>query len=210
MGSTQADRLSPVPRLRRDDVRRRVLDGAMDAFAERGFSGTSIDTICSRVGLSRGAFYSNFSDKEALFLELLERRMQQLTERIEPALERVRGGAEPMGVLVDMLSDRGPDELRWDLLNKEFIIYALRNDGARARLLRHHTQLRGLIAEALRQLFALTKHQAAVDLEEIARLLLALHEGDVTQRALEPSRRAAPSLDAIFMPRILAVLASSD
>ena len=50
-----------------------LLDAALELFADRGFGATSIPDICARAGLTKGAFYSNFTDKEALFLALLDR-----------------------------------------------------------------------------------------------------------------------------------------
>lgn len=42
-------------------------------FAERGFSGASLGEICSRVGIRKPSLYNHFSSKEALFLDLLQR-----------------------------------------------------------------------------------------------------------------------------------------
>ena len=50
-----------------------LLDAAMELFAEKGYGATSIPDICARAELTKGAFYSNFTDKEALFLALLDR-----------------------------------------------------------------------------------------------------------------------------------------
>ena len=54
-----------------------LLDGAMELFAEQGYGATSIPDICDRAGLTKGAFYSNFANKDALFLALLDRSWDQ-------------------------------------------------------------------------------------------------------------------------------------
>ncbi len=70
--------MSDLPRRTRAEqqaaTRRRLLDAAQEVFAEHGFDGASIDEICTRAGFSRGAFYSNFSDKADLLITLCERR----------------------------------------------------------------------------------------------------------------------------------------
>ncbi|GHE15601.1 ScbR family autoregulator-binding transcription factor [Streptomyces alanosinicus] len=43
-----------------------ILRAAGAVFAERGFDGATINEVISRTGLTRGAFYFHFHDKEAL------------------------------------------------------------------------------------------------------------------------------------------------
>ncbi|GAA2316419.1 TetR/AcrR family transcriptional regulator [Nonomuraea roseoviolacea subsp. roseoviolacea] len=51
--------------------RARILAAAHDEFAERGFRDVKIDDIAERAGLTRGAVYSNFPGKRALFFSVL-------------------------------------------------------------------------------------------------------------------------------------------
>ena len=55
-----------------------LIDAADELFVERGFQAASAEAIASRAGYTRGAFYSNFSSKEELFAELLQRRVYDL------------------------------------------------------------------------------------------------------------------------------------
>ena len=41
-------------------------------FADRGIIGASVEEICEAAGFTRGAFYSNFADKDALVLALIQ------------------------------------------------------------------------------------------------------------------------------------------
>src|SRR5271154_134992 len=54
-----------------------LLDAAMVLFAEQGYGATSIPEICARAGLTKGAFYSNYPNKDALFLALLDRSWER-------------------------------------------------------------------------------------------------------------------------------------
>lgn len=64
-------------RLTREDSRgrttQRLLDAARKLIAKRGLSETSLEDIAEEAGYTRGAFYSNFSSKGDLFIELLRR-----------------------------------------------------------------------------------------------------------------------------------------
>ena len=50
-------------------ARRRVLDAAVDAFAEKGYGGTSTRDISERAGRSPAALYVHYESKEALLHE---------------------------------------------------------------------------------------------------------------------------------------------
>ena len=62
----------------------RLLDAATEVFAEHGFAGATIDEITARAGYSRGAFYSNFTDKTDLLIRLTQRRIDAFAEQELP------------------------------------------------------------------------------------------------------------------------------
>ncbi|MDN5559707.1 MAG: TetR/AcrR family transcriptional regulator [Ruaniaceae bacterium] len=57
---------------RREATRRRLVDAAVQEFAAHGIDATSVETICESAGFTRGAFYSNFADKDELVLAIVE------------------------------------------------------------------------------------------------------------------------------------------
>lgn len=57
--------------------RARVLAAARDEFAERGFRDAKIDAIAERAELTRGAVYSNFPGKRALYFAVLAQLAEQ-------------------------------------------------------------------------------------------------------------------------------------
>ena len=57
----------------RDRTTQRLLAAAQKLIAKRGLSDTSLEDIAEEAGYTRGAFYSNFSSKGDLFIELLRR-----------------------------------------------------------------------------------------------------------------------------------------
>jgi AcrR family transcriptional regulator len=68
-------------RLTREDSReqttQRLLDAAQRLIARKGLSAASVEDIAEAAGYTRGAFYSNFSGKGDLFIELLRRDHQK-------------------------------------------------------------------------------------------------------------------------------------
>jgi AcrR family transcriptional regulator len=49
-------------------TRERLLAAAERVLARHGYGGASIDLITAEAGYSKGAIYSNFESKEAVFL----------------------------------------------------------------------------------------------------------------------------------------------
>ena len=77
------------PTKRRPRTVAALLEGALHAFAERGFDGASIGYICERAGLTTGAFYGNFTSKQELFFALLEARAADVLEHFDELAGRV-------------------------------------------------------------------------------------------------------------------------
>ncbi len=65
----------PVPRVSQDqlDARRRaILDAARTCFARHGYEGATVRRLEEATGLSRGAIFHHFRDKDSLFLAVAE------------------------------------------------------------------------------------------------------------------------------------------
>src|SRR5664279_3586021 len=73
----------PVVRARRpkrEVVRRRLLDAALEVFAEHGFDTANLDQVAAAAGLTKGAIYSNFTSKDDLFYAMMA---EQVLARVE-------------------------------------------------------------------------------------------------------------------------------
>ena len=54
------------------ETHERILESGLAAFLEEGFEKANLRRICKAAGVTTGAFYKHFKDKEALFSELVE------------------------------------------------------------------------------------------------------------------------------------------
>ncbi|WP_025132494.1 TetR/AcrR family transcriptional regulator [Leucobacter sp. PH1c] len=125
-----------APSARRQETRTRLLDAAVEVFAEEGLQGAAVEAICARAGFTRGAFYSNFESKEQLFLELLtrefERRAVDLADKaieLEPTLRERNGCVSPTeaaGYIVQFFAP-SDDATAWFVLEAEFLLLAMRD-----------------------------------------------------------------------------------
>ncbi|RAE29637.1 TetR/AcrR family transcriptional regulator, partial [Burkholderia multivorans] len=57
---------------RRRRTRSTLVEAGVSVFAVKGIEGASIEEICEAGGLTRGAFYSNFSSRDDLVLATIE------------------------------------------------------------------------------------------------------------------------------------------
>ncbi|CPR11468.1 TetR family transcriptional regulator [Mycobacterium bohemicum DSM 44277] len=71
-------------------ARTRVLDAALDLFAEHGVSGTSLQMIADAVGITKAAVYHQFRTKQRIVLAVTERELG----RLEPALAEAEAHGE--------------------------------------------------------------------------------------------------------------------
>ncbi len=65
---------------RLDARRKQILDGARRCFAEHGYEGATVRRIEQVTGLSRGAIFHHFADKDALFLALAEQDARAMAD----------------------------------------------------------------------------------------------------------------------------------
>src|SRR5580765_8018852 len=62
--------------------RRQILDGARSSFARHGYEGATVRLLEEEIGLSRGAIFHHFADKDALFLALAAQDSADMTDTV--------------------------------------------------------------------------------------------------------------------------------
>jgi TetR/AcrR family transcriptional regulator, repressor of the mexAB-oprM multidrug resistance operon len=80
------------------ETREALLDAAERVFLERGVASATLEQIAQRAGVTRGAIYWHFRDKNDLFGAMLERVRLPL-EEIAGNYRQRHPGDDPLGVL---------------------------------------------------------------------------------------------------------------
>ncbi len=88
----------------RGEARARVLDAALDLFAQNGVNGTSLQMIADHFGVTKAAVYYQFHTKDEIVMALLAPPMEQLEEILERA-GRQRTRAQRLEVVLEGLVD---------------------------------------------------------------------------------------------------------
>lgn len=79
-----------VPGSRRAEPGRTgLMATAIDCFARYGYAGTSIDRIARAAGVTKGALYYHFRDKEQLLFEAVKERISAFEQHVTSRVERL-------------------------------------------------------------------------------------------------------------------------
>ena len=66
--------------LQTEQMRRRILDSALEVFGAEGYDGASMNAICTRAGISKGIIYHYFAGKEDLYLSCCRESTQKMAD----------------------------------------------------------------------------------------------------------------------------------
>ena len=70
-----------------DEILNNILESGIDEFVDRGFSGANMRGIAQRAGVSVGAIYKYFSDKDSFFRACLDHSLQLLDNVLAEAVK---------------------------------------------------------------------------------------------------------------------------
>jgi AcrR family transcriptional regulator len=173
---------------RRQQTREYLLQAAARVFAEQGYHATSLDQVAAAAGFTKGAVYSNFKNKEDLFLALFKANYDREMEALRATLGASDVPAEArLSDFVALIRDetrRVGDS--FGLLYEEFWLYAVRNPAAREQLIQLEDEnVRG-IAEVIEAERVRQGIPALESVERVARIISVLFHGIGRLRVLQP------------------------
>jgi AcrR family transcriptional regulator len=187
------------PKRRREETVERLLDAALETFAEIGFAAASVEDICRRGGFTRGAFYSSFRTKDELFEALYTRETARNLASAEEQLVGIEDEADPVTAAVERCLATFRADRTWVLVHTEYALLAARRPEAAAALRRHAEALHGRLTALIERSADRLGIRLTVPAHRLARIVLALHDGVVIREVVggvSPSgRRGASDLE---------------
>jgi AcrR family transcriptional regulator len=182
-----------MPRVSQDHLdarRRQILDGSRVCFARFGYEGATVRRLEEATGLSRGAIFHHFRDKESLFLALAEDDAVRMADVVaEQGLVQV---------MRNLLAERGGHPADW-LGTRLEVSRRLRTDPEfRARWAERSEQLTVATRERLDRQRQAGNLRDDVDVEVLTAFLELVLEGLVSHLAMGlPSCNLGPVLDLV-------------
>ena len=133
MARTRTTRTHARPSRRgskRERTRAALIEAAAKVIGEKGWDRTSLDEVARRAGMSRGAIYGNFKDREALFLAVVQARWTPVGPPVVPGSTF----QEHMHAVGKAVAAAGPERRAQALGALSFMLYALTHDGMRTEI----------------------------------------------------------------------------
>jgi AcrR family transcriptional regulator len=163
------------------ETRTRLLESAAQLFARGGYEGASVDLIAESAGYSKGAFYSNFESKEAIFLELLDTHKRREIDALAQILAQDVPAPELLSLIRNSESGRGSD-FDFGLLSAEFQLQACRDKAFAKTYAKLHRTHRDTMTGLVSMLFAKLNRTPPSAPKDLADIIMALTTGLSLQR----------------------------
>ena len=121
----------PVPEEgKRARTRKRLIEAAAAVIAKKGFDRASLEDIAAMAGMTRGAVYGNFKNKEELFLALIETRWKPIV----PPLKAGASLKEQMRIVGKTVAKVAKERRKYAVVATAFQLYTLTHAPMQARL----------------------------------------------------------------------------
>ncbi|MGI9615643.1 MAG: TetR/AcrR family transcriptional regulator [Acidimicrobiales bacterium] len=170
----------------REETRRRLFDAAAAVFVRDGIAGASIADICTEAGLTRGALYSNFADKNELVMAMIDDHVDRNMAELARLDERASSPVEFIALIESSERRRdGPLEID-PVLQMEFTLHALRNPVNRPRLAEHQRRWREVIEAVVRADCERLGVEPPIPANDAAAMILAMDNGYLLAEMIEP------------------------
>ncbi len=164
-----------------EETKKRITEAAIKVFSQYGYNGATIRMIAKEAGLSVGAVYLYFKDKEELSLFLLKEKISEIERRIKEALQ---GPRSPLEALKRYLKT----SFQFARENRELIIMHSKEQGftfgleiKREFFKKEMEILKGVINEGIK-----SGDFRECNPEEVAKLIMMLIRGFVLSVVVAP------------------------
>src|SRR5437773_5759148 len=162
----------PPKRRKRERTRERLLEAAVDVIRAKGFYKTTLEDVARRAGLTRGAIYGNFKNRDELFLAVVETRWRPIIP--------IRHGAtlkEHLRIVGEAVVAAIPARRAQALGALSFQIYALTHEEMRSRIAQLNAESYRRGSDRLQQLFP--AEDLPMPADQFVRVMHALSDGQI-------------------------------
>jgi AcrR family transcriptional regulator len=164
---------------KRERTRAALLEAARQLVRERGYERTTLEKVAKRAGMTTGAIYGNFKNREELFIALGHAYWAPVVPRVPPGATFAELMHAFAKATLEAVDDRAPAAVG----RFTGIAYALKKKELRARVVEVTQASYDLGAEWLREF---DRGDLPMPPKTLVRVIHALIEGLVMQRILTP------------------------
>ncbi|MBN1123303.1 MAG: TetR/AcrR family transcriptional regulator [Anaerolineae bacterium] len=85
-----------------EQTRQQIIQAAAELFTCKGYAGTSISDLANAVGLTKGALYHHFENKDALFLAVVEALRENWGREVGRVVARTKGALNRIAAMFEL------------------------------------------------------------------------------------------------------------
>jgi AcrR family transcriptional regulator len=164
---------------KRDRTRATLLEAARAVIREKGYGRTTLEEVARRAGMTTGAIYGNFKNRDELFIALGQTYWAPIAPKVAPGATFAEAMHALAKATLAAVDDRAPAAIG----RLTGVAYALKNAELRSRVVEVTKSSYEFGAEWLR---AFDPGELPMPPDNLVRVLHALIEGLVMQRILTP------------------------
>jgi AcrR family transcriptional regulator len=164
---------------KRDRTRAALLEAARALIREKGYERTTLEAVARRAGMTTGAIYGNFKNRDDLFIALGQAYWPPIAPRVAPGATF----AEAMRALATATLAAVDDRAQVAVGRLTGIAYALTRPELRARV---HAITKDSYEFGAEWLRTFDESELPMPADVLVRVIHALIEGLVMQRILTP------------------------
>jgi AcrR family transcriptional regulator len=164
---------------KRQRTRAALLEAARAVIREKGYDRTTLEEVARRAGMTTGAIYGNFKNRDELFIALGHTYWAPVKPQVAPGATFAEAMRAMASATLAAVGERAPVAVG----RLTGLAYALTNDELRARVQDVTRSSYEVGAEWLR---GFDERELPMPPEQLVRVIHALIEGLVMQRILTP------------------------
>jgi TetR/AcrR family transcriptional regulator, repressor for uid operon len=166
----------------KSDLREKIIQAAIESFAQTGFDKTKIEDIAKRLGLSKGTIYLYFNSKEDLFLAICEHYVKVMRDQQHSAIF-----SKKEDLVLD--SEHFYENFRRleqgkDRVMLEMVVESSRNSRLKKGMYEHRLKVYDAVAEHLNRQIEKGFIKKGIDVNGLASAFVALYAGLTVSKML--------------------------
>jgi len=188
-----SDMAAPPRRVtKRDRTRALLLQAASQIIGEIGYERLSLEAVAAKAGMTRGAIYGNFKNKEDLLLAVVAAKWQPILPPLQPGT----GFADHMRCIAEAVVAAMPARRAAAIGAASFQLYALTHEAMRVRVAQANAEIYAQMAAGLREFVPAS--DLPMPAEKFVRVAHAMVDGLMFLHALTPDLIDADIIRAAF------------
>jgi TetR/AcrR family transcriptional regulator, repressor for uid operon len=166
----------------KSDLREKIIEAAIESFAQTGFDKTKMEDIAKRLGLSKGTIYLYFNSKEDLFLAICEHYVKVMRDQQHSAIF-----SKKEDLVLD--SEHFYENFRRleqgkDRVMLEMVVESSRNSLLKKGMYEHRLKVYDAVAEHLNRQIEKGFIKKGIDVNGLASAFVALYAGLTVSKML--------------------------